>query len=510
MKLVSNRGRLAWRAAFFCALWIAGAGQALPQGQDLGELSHNVKQLMEEGRFEEAIPLCERLVKAVPGNTGLVMNLGFAEEMAGHLREAVPQFEAVLKAEPGNTRALLSLATVQFQLNHPELVIAPLKKLTALEPANRNARGMLAEALMGSGQPENAAAEYRKLAAGDADDSKAWYGLGKAYQALESRSFERIQQTAAESPYAAALIGYSRLDRQQFPTAFFFFRQAEEKLPKLRGIHAGLAQVYRETNHADWAAVEEKQEETIPAPNCSVNRAECFFVQNRYVDSAKAAEEHPAPETLYWAVKAYHQLALEAFARLDDLPESVELHALNAEMLHGRKRDNEAANEWRAALQLSPGNKRLEGELATSLFLADDYKGAMELIEKLLPSNVSSPDLNFMMGESLLRTEHPDQAVHYLEVALLADGKMLAAHASLGRALAQLNRTAEAIPHLEKALKTDDDGSLHYTLARAYQQTGNAQRSRELMGEYQQMQKQSGEQKNELAKEIQIAPPAGN
>ena len=34
--------------------------------------------------------------------------------------------------------------------------------------------------------------------------------------------------------------------------------------------------------------------------------------------------------------------------------------------------------------------------------------------------------------------------------------------------LSKLNRGADAIPHLEKALQLDDDGSLHYTLARAY------------------------------------------
>ena len=324
---------------------------------------------------------------------------------------------------------------------------------------------------------------------------------------MEARSFERISQHAPQSPYAAALIGYSRLDRQQYPSAFFFFRQAEEKLPKLRGLHAGLAKVYQETGHADWAAIEEKEEESLPSPSCSANSAECYFVQNRFIESAKASATNPTAPSLFWGAKAYHQLGLEAFARFASQPESVELHALNAEILHNHKQDTEAVKEWRAALRLAPGNRRLEGELATSLFLAHDYKSAMDLIQKLLPSGASSPDLNFMLGESLLRTEQPDQAVRYLETALRADGEMLPAHASLGLALAKLDRGADAIPHLEKALALDDDGSLHYTLARAYQQAGNAQRSRELMEQYQRIQKQNLEQKDELAKDINIAPP---
>jgi predicted Zn-dependent protease len=506
MKLLVSKGkRPACRAAFFGLLAV---GVSMAQDQDLAALSHTAKQLMAEGHFEEAIPICKQLVKAVPRNPGLILNLGMAEEMAGHPGEAVPRFEAVLKIEPKNARALISLATVQLQLNHPQLAVAPLKTLLKLEPSNHDARGMLAETFMGLDQFDAAAAEYRKLTAENAADARSWYGLVKAYEASEALSFERISKDAAESPFAAALIGYSRLDRQQYPSAYYFFHLAEEKLPKLRGLHAGLAKVYQETGHADWAAIEEKEEESLASPSCSANPAECYFVQNHYLESTKAAAANPAPPSLYWGAKAYHQLGLEAFSRFASQPESVELHALNAEILHNHKQDKEAANEWRAALRLAPGNTRLEGELATSLFLARDYKSAMDLIQKLLPGDAGARDLNFMLGESLLRTEQPEQAAPYLETALRADGEMLSAHASLGLALSKLDRGADAIPHLEKALALDDDGSLHYALARAYQQAGNADRSRELMEQYQRIQKQNSEQKDELTKDIQIAPPS--
>jgi predicted Zn-dependent protease len=508
--LLSNRKRPALRAAFFFAAATFCASLCAAQSQDLEALSRTVRQLMAAGKFEEAIPICEQLVKAAPGNPGLVLNLALAQEMAGHPAKAVPLFEDVLKAEPGNVPALTSLATSQLELNQPRLALPPLKKLLILQPANRNARGMLAGALMSLDQLDEAAAQFRKLTSEDESDAKAWYGLGKAYESLGARLLERLSKNALQSPYVAALIAYSRLSQQQYRSAFFFFRQAELKLPKLRGLHAGLAKVYQETGHAGWAAIEEKQEESLPPPSCAASPAECHFVQNRYLESAKAANTNPAAPNLFWGVKAYNQLALEAFARLGGLPESVELHALKAQILHGHKQDLQAADEWRAALKLALGNQRLEGELATSLFLARDYKATMPLIEKLLQSDKSSADLNFMMGESLLRTEQPDQAVPYLETALHADSKMLPAHASLGLALSKLDRGSDAIPHLEKALALDDDGSLHYALARAYQQSGNTQRSRELMEAYQRIQKQNREQKDELAQDTQIAPPAGN
>src|ERR1700686_438206 len=101
--LVLKRKRPASRAAFFCALAGFCTGLSMAQDQDLAALSHTVKQLMADGHFEEAIPICEQLVKAMPGNPGLILNLGLAEEMAGHPAKAVPRFEEVLKLEPGNS-----------------------------------------------------------------------------------------------------------------------------------------------------------------------------------------------------------------------------------------------------------------------------------------------------------------------------------------------------------------------------------------------------------------------
>ena len=498
------------RAAFLCALSGFCASFCLAQSDNLASLSRTAKQLMAEGHFEQAIPICEKLVQAMPGTPGLILNLGLAEEMAGHAAQAAPRFEEVLRADPANVPALTSLATVQLQLNNPQLAIAPLKKLLTVQASNHDARGMLAGALMATGMFDDAAEQYRKLAAADANDSKAWFGLGNAYESLETRSLERISKQDAKSPYAAALIAHSRLDQRQYRSAFFFFRQAEQKLPRLRGIHAGLAKVYQETGHPEWSAIEEKAEESVPPPNCATSSAECYFLQNRYLESAKAAAANVTAPFSYWGAKAYHQLALEAFARLSGLPESVELHSFKAQTFHRHGQETEAASEWRAALQLAPRNKRLEGELATSLFLAHDYNAAMLLVQELLRTDANSPDLNFMMGESLLRTEQPDKAVPYLETALRGNRKMLPADASLGLALAKLDRGGEAIPHLEKALALDDDGSLHYALARAYQQAGNSERSRQLLEKYQQIQKQNLEQKEELAKDIQIAPPAGN
>jgi tetratricopeptide (TPR) repeat protein len=213
------------------------------------------------------------------------------------------------------------------------------------------------------------------------------------------------------------------------------------------------------------------------------------------------------PESLYCRAKAANELAMQSLFRLGQLPPSAELHQLRAEIARGQGQYLESVAEWRAALQMLPGNPRIRQELAISLFMAQDYKAALAESAPLLQSDAAPAELQFLAGDSLLRLERPEEAIPHLKAALQADPKLLAADASLGLALARLGSQAEAIPHLEKALELDDDGSLYYQLARAYQATGAREKAAAAMAKYQEVQKKNQEQKEEAAREAQIGPP---
>ena len=462
---------------------------------------------MAAGRFEEAIPIYRKLVDALPGNPGFLLNLGLAEEMGGHPQQAIPHFQAVLRTQPDNVPALTSLGTAALQSNQPKVAVPALEKLIQVQPADQNARGMLAGAYLSLGLSSEAAAQYNRLTVSSPNDPKGWYGLGKSYEALAANRFSELAKVSPESPYLGALLGDARLQRKQYRSAFFFYKQALAKLPDLPGVHDGLANVYRSTDHADWAADETRAEAKLSAANCASASAKCRFLHRDYPGVIKAAGHGADPQSLFWSTKAYNQLALEAFDHLGALPDSVEIHALKAQILHGHGQDAEAAGEWRAALALSPGDPRLQIELATSLFLAHKYGEAMPMIQQLLAQEPAASDLNFMMGESLWRNEQPEKAVPYLLAALKTDPQLLPAQAALGMAYAQLNQNAQAIPHLEKAVALDDDGSLHYSLARAYQAVGNSTEARKAMGEYQEIKQKNQKINDEVAKEAEISAP---
>jgi predicted Zn-dependent protease len=466
--MILRQGRGAVRLALFClaaALW----GQTEEQAQ----AAQHAKELMTVGKYEEAIPIYRSLVAALPGNAGLVQNLAIAEHMAGRELEAIPHFEAVLKAQPNNIQM----------------------------------RSMLAGALLDAGRFEQASAELRKLTALAPNDPHAWYGLGMSYQGLAEAAFDRLQKANPTSPYVTALVADTRVKRRQYRSAFFFYNETLKQLPGLHGIHAALAEVYRKTGHPDWAADEDKTEAALATPDCKAHAAECEFLAGHDAPLTRVPVGAAPAETLYWQAKAANELALQAFFRLGQLPESVELHQLRADIARAQGQHQESVREWRAALALKPGNPALVRELAVSLFLGADFRAALELTRELLKAQPASAEFNFMAGDSLLRLEEPEQAVPYLRTALATDPKLVEADASLGLALARLGKHSEAIPHLVKALQLDEDGSLHFQLAGAYRAAGETDKARATMEKYQQIVKREQETKEEVAREAQIGPP---
>lgn len=504
---------MAWLSALFVFALHTGWGQQAPANQQvLGQRAQQAKQLMTEGKFTAAIPIYQELVKALPGNPGLVLNLALALHMAGREREAIPHFESVLKAQPDSLPALLSLGAAHLTLNEPAKAIAPLERALKVEPGNVEARGMLATAMMDAKRYLDAAREYRTITEKTPEDSRAWYGLGMSYQSIATDAFEEMQKIDIKSAWVLALVADSRVQRRQFRSALFFYSEALKQVPNLHGVHAAMAEIYRKTGHPDWAALEDAMERSQPAADCARHPQECKFAGGKDLEILSAgAGPKPSLEVLYWRAKAANELAMQAFFQLGQMPESLELHQLRADIARNSGRPQEAVEEWRAALKLAPGDPKARQELAVSLFLSSDYRAALQEASELIAAGGAgagqSAELHFIAGDSLVRLEEPDKAEPYLRKAMSLDPKMTAAAASLGLALSRLGRNGEAVPLLERSLELDDDGSLHYQLARAYQAAGNSDKARSAMAKYQELIERNRKAKEEVAREAQIGPP---
>ena len=471
----------------------------------LAEKAQRAKELMAAGRAAEAAPLYRDLVSAIPNNPGLLLNLGLALDLSGKKRDAITQYGAVLKIDPNSFPALLLMGTAYMDLGEPSKALPPLQTAEKLQPGNLQAEGTLADADMGVNRFADAARIFQQLSMQDPSNAKAWYGLGSAYEGLAQQNFDALTEVGQGSGYWLDLVAESRLETKQTYSAFYFYRQALEKMPSLRGAHAAIAEVYQQTGHADWAPTEQAREAQLPAPDCSVQRLECEFLKGEF--QVIVADGKKSPETFYWKTRACNRLALDAYTHLAQLPPSQESYELQARLASKRRQYAEATKELQEALKLSPGSPQIKRELAVALYRSGSLDEAQSLFRDLLQLDRDSTELNYLLGDTLLNSQKPQEAIVYLQKAVAHDAKFPVAEKSLGVAYLQMGQAERAIPHLRAALASDEDGSVHYQLGRAYQAHGDRELARNMFKQYQEAKQKNEAESQAVEKEVSIAPP---
>ena len=479
----------------------------LAQPNQLTLQSQQAKQLMAAGRFAEAIPIYQALVTALPGNPGLVLNLGMAQHLAGQDRAAVVNFEKALKIQPGLFPALAMGGTSYLRLGMPVQAIPLLQKALAIQPELKELKQTLADAYFLAGRPEEASDHLQRLARAYGENPKLWFTLSRTYEDLAKRSFTRLEQTGLGSEWWFALVAESRTRQNQRSSAFYFYRQALEKNPHMRGMHMAIAAIYRESGHPDWAATEERRENALSQADCRIPTAECLFLARRFPDIIAKLKKETSAEAHYWRTRAYNELAVESFAKLSAIGPSRHLHQFQAELYRDQGRYADAIEEFRRALWMQPQDRELERELAVTVYSSRDYAAAEPLLREQLQRTPLEAELHFLLGDALFQQQRVEPAIVSLEAAVARDARMLPARATLGRAYLQAGKVDKAIPHIAAALSIDDDGSLHYQLMRAYQTAGKQQEAGRILQKYREIQKANEAAKKELEREGEIKAP---
>lgn len=454
------------------------------QADDLVARSESAQQALAQGQYARAADLYSGLIRELPPNAGLLLNLGMALHYEGKYTDAVQHLKAALRLKPDLVAADFFLGLSYAKLHQPGLALAPLRAAVAAEPSNKTFQFEFADISLSTGHYEEAAQHFQRGLDLDVSDPQAWQGLGLTYVNLSQQCFERLQAEGPDNTYALLLLANSDLTQGRYRNAYQFYRTALARAVAVPGIHAALAEVYRKTQHPDWAAMEEQRERELPAPDCVANPEACAYVAGHYAEVI--ASPAKAPAAAYWRARSYEALALAAFDKLRQMPPTPQIHELMADAYRVRGQNHEAAEEFRQALKLDPENARVQALYATALWRDHDYTSARQILEKLVQLDPNSADLKFELGDTLLQEDEPQKAVMVLRDAVRMNPHLLAAHAALAKAYIKIDRPSDAIPHFQAALPADPDASLHFQLAKAYDQTGQAalaKRAREQFSE---------------------------
>ena len=494
---------------------------------------------MQNGSFDEAARIYQELVRAVPGDAGLLMNLGMALAMGGHEAEAIGPLERAIKLKPALVPAQLFLGSSYLALGEAVKAVAPLRRAVAAEPANVEYRRLLARAYVESDRALDAAGELRVITETNPKLPAAWYALFHAYNdvaqeaiasfADQSGASERSERATVPERGGGAparngvgglrgakppgqewqdlLLADALFADGRFGDAFGVYRETLETLPSMVSIRDSIASIYEQTGHPDWASIERAKGQ-LSAAQCAKRQALCAFRARRYRAALTAAGTSTDPESRYWRARASTELTKEALDRLDKLPDSRERREARAAVAIADRRYPDAVRELKAALQLVPKDTGLLGQLGTALYLSREYEPALEVLGPLVDQAPASEDVRVLTayGDSLLQMDRVDDAVRYLRRAFTADTSDRAASLSLARAYIRQGDFRAALPLLEWQLGGDADGSIHVLLSRALAGMGQSDKAEAMLAKSQELQRASQRQGEEAGKRA-ITPP---
>jgi tetratricopeptide (TPR) repeat protein len=492
-------------AIALCVLLAWPSPGAASQSPDLATRSREASRAMSEGRFEEATSIYRELLKSLPNEPGLLMNLGMALAMGGHESEAVAPLERAISLDPKLIPAYLFLGSSYLSLGEPQKAIAPLERAVAGAPKDVERRQMLAQAYVAAGRVADAVTQLRSITTLQPRLPAAWFALGHAYNDLAQSSLATFSDDLDAAPWRQLLVADALLADGRLTDAFAIYREVLGGLPTMATIHDSIAQIYVKTGHADWAA-RERALGVLPATACAKRKAMCEFRANRYRTALSTALSGRDAESRYWRVRAATELARAAFKQLGALPDSRERREYRATVALAERRYADAVVELKAALKFSPQDPALLQQLGSAYYSARDFEAAVATLAPLVKSHPKDATLLAVYGDALVQLQRVDEGLPFLaRAADLSPGDGSTA-LTLARAYLQKGDFSSAIPLIEPQLAGDEDGSLHVQLSRAYSGMGQKEKAQALLTRSQELQRAAQDRNAEAAKRT-ITPP---
>ena len=225
--------------------------------------------------------------------------------------------------------------------------------------------------------------------------------------------------------------------------------------------------------------------------------ASCAFYTGDFLTASMAAERQKAnPSTLaqglYWETKADQKLAIATLTRAGEIdPDSPRMHVLTGDVFRQKRHWSEAEAEYRKALAIDPASHGARLSLGIVLFTELKTDEAFTIAKSLLAEAPEDPEVNLLAGEILVLEHKFEDAEPYLTHCQNLNPELVPhLHILFAQVYAETNRVPEAISEYKLGLKSDENGSIHYQLARLYQKTGDPKAAAEAFQASQRLRKQ--------------------
>jgi tetratricopeptide (TPR) repeat protein len=213
----------------------------------------------------------------------------------------------------------------------------------------------------------------------------------------------------------------------------------------------------------------------------ALSSIECAYYTGDYLKASQDARRLTAAAAtrtsgLYWEIRADQRLATAALAKAEETAtaDSSKIAVLIGDIYRQKQQYESAVAEYRKALRANPNNAGAMLGMATAYFLENKPDEALNAAQAALTADPAEPRLNLLVGEVLTTKGDYIGAEAALKKSLKADPELLPrVHELLGRCYASTDNGSDAIREFTLALAGDQDGSIHYELARLYRKNGD-------------------------------------
>lgn len=366
----------------------------------------------------------------------------------GKTAEARQQFEIETKAASHCGLAPLGIAVADIAQGHPELALHELTSITSADPG-----------FVQSGLPL-----FRSAISPN--------------QAQPLIDLARSQNSDGNLSVDLGLVVDHDLVAGDLPITANFDEENTTQKPQ-RSPGATAEQLYLSDHFAQCDQMLRPALNTLTRAQLQL-LALCSFSTGDFSTASTAGERlKSSPATtvqgLYWESKADEKLAIAALARAGEIdPDSPGLHVLIGDAYRQQRRWSDAEAEYRKALSLDSSSRAARLSLGIVLLTELKTDEAFEADKALLAEMPEDPEANLLAAEILIQEHKFHDAEPYLSHCRdLKTDLAPRLHILLGQVYAETNRIADAIAEYNLGITSDDDGSLHYQLARLYQKAGN-------------------------------------
>ncbi len=381
----------------------------------------------------------------------------------GHLRRAI-------RRDPHSVDAHLDLAEVFLDQAQLPAAIEQLEQAGALAPDSVTVLARSGEVLILSGQlPE---------------------GLSRVEQAIKFDESEALDALGlpVEGPFSADGASSELLA---------LCHAAQEKLEAMQSSSVArdvaLAALYARSGDGDAAARVYQRLARTPqiAKQTKSDLAQAMDAMHQHRDEAAEAALlrwlalHPGDlSARYELVVVRRQISMAQIARLLAVaPDSYHVHQLLGQLYVDREEDEKALAEYLAVAAARPNLPDVHFWLGHLYWKHGDADHAFAELTRQLEIDPGHPEANGEMGAVLVAKDRTAEAIPHLELAIRSKPDLWPAYQQLGQAYATQKNYARAEEILKRDLAHDHDGGAHYQLAQVLRAEGKTAEAAKLFAQ---------------------------